>query len=439
MGIRRNVGEAFERIGNGTADFLDNVTDGVRQFACGLWGTYPKWITEGNSPGSSFARGYMNNICSLGGGTIPLAPTLPFTGGQCDKAYYIDAEYFNGDTRAGACDLEIEASTRHIIPQGYITGQVLSIGFGFNDNFQTNLLQVVYRHEVNGEWFTFQQPLGRIGTGSIVLLRTGSCRDQGGNRSSGYSVTTDLFSINVIPVDGIDDCGDLPTSYPDTPDPPASSFITNINITNEDGANWTIPLIYAPVDFNFPFTFDLGGVDVTLDIGGVDFNFGEGDTSTDIPPALPDGQPHPLPAPGDNAPKTPAPVEVVPPDGEVSCNHPVRPNLDDFDEVTTTDVESQDEETPETGEFKWILTVVTTDPEGNTEVVFDNPEDNVIYAGWFSWTIDVGGQAYRYPGIPIRKRRMAFEAPPNVTGYRVYTIFGARLSVSTYKVKQPST
>lgn len=437
MGIRRNLRESFERIGGGTADFLDNVSEGVRQFACGLWATYPKWITEGNSPGSSFARGYMNNVCSIGGGTtIPNAPALPFSGGQCYKSYYVDAFFYNSDTGQAACGAVIEASTRYAFSPGYVTGRILSVGFVFDPNFGTDVLKVTYEIQNQAGTFTDTAILGKVGTGAQVILDP-PCANKPGSNSLGYAVSQDLDSIVITAVDGIDDCGDLPSNYPDTTDPdPAVDFITNITINNEDGTDWTIPLVYAPVNFRFPMDFDLGGIDVTLDIGGIDFNFGDGDTSTDDPPALPDGQPHPLPAPGDNAPKTPAPTFIEPPPGELTCNHPDRPNLTDFDEETTTDVESQDEETPEAGEFKWVLTTVTTDPEGDTQIIFDNPGDNVIYAGWFAWTINVNGQLYRYPAMPIRKRHMAFPAPPNATGYRVYTIHSARISVSTYKVKQ---
>ena len=63
MVIQRQFSGISERLGNGTADFLDKTSESIRGFSCQLWSKYPDFITKNKALGTSFARGFMNNLC----------------------------------------------------------------------------------------------------------------------------------------------------------------------------------------------------------------------------------------------------------------------------------------------------------------------------------------------------------------------------------------
>ena len=119
---------------------------------------------------------------------------------------------------------------------------------------------------------------------------------------SGQSATKSV--INVVPVQGPDDCGTDSTNEPATPyfSPTINVDVTyidntNTEITEQGDFNLALP-IFLPGSIVIPFTFDVGGVQIDgrIDINGdITFEINPGrqpdDTVTDTePPALPPGQ-----------------------------------------------------------------------------------------------------------------------------------------------------
>ncbi len=193
-------------------------------------------------------------------------PPPPFPGGQCPFRYRV--EY------VGTGPTGIQGGTTCV-------GQTSRAGF-------TEVwgpiggLQVVTQSCTGGPG----------GSGSIKGFS--SFGSAGGARRTTPTVTTiggvsysDFAISAVIPLDGPDDCGNLPPVYP-----PPIFVPRDIDITYEgdDGPiNVNIPFVFAPITANFngtlriPVTFSLGGLEFTGDINLPDFNF------TLNPPALPPG------------------------------------------------------------------------------------------------------------------------------------------------------
>lgn len=241
MPIRIPTSDFFEGVGAGAQDFASQLADRIPRFACQLWQAYPSFLSKQRDPTTSYVRGYMNNMCAAIQPPVP-APASPFTGGQCPGVLYrvnVTVERFatNGS--------QVADST---YPNLNVPGAVRSV-------------TVVKDAVPNSDFTVFV--VGTNADGSDAVFTT--------NSGVGFSDVR-VKTIAVSTMDGSPDvCGNPPADYPPAPSPLPGDLNTTINITNEDGLDLTLPLIWNQIspEFNFPISFDVGGINATLDIGGL--------------------------------------------------------------------------------------------------------------------------------------------------------------------------
>lgn len=259
----------YESSGNSAALFQERVRDGIVSFACGIWGSFPNFVVKGRNPASSFARGYMNQVCSVVQPPVPY-PDPPFQGGQCEVLYgvnYSRAVIVNGQLDSWQTGFTTTANA----PLGPIQAVSLSAGgvvqpslehWGFNGNGNASPTNGVNRLYV----LNVTQADGQI---KPMINSTTS-----GIRFDGF------FRIDNQP----DNCGNPPVSYPENP--PSSQDLTgNINIVNLDGVDNTYEITYNQIsnEYNFPMGFKFNGVNVVLDLSGLTFYGDPNYTSPNAP------------------------------------------------------------------------------------------------------------------------------------------------------------
>lgn len=386
MGIRRNLSEVSERVGAGTADFYDKLADSVKTFACSLYNSFPDQITQNKNLAASFARGFMDATCGGDNGGTGNVPPPPGTGGRttgwCSTLYiiYIDYEFRPGGTndRVARTDLAFNGLPG---PLTDIETTILSDRIRLTVEYQPPGNQSTYTTSGAG--------IAGIYPESVVVRI---------ERSDGQS----------------DNCLEPNATYPPT-SPTVNDYTTEIIINNNDGTDLTIPLVYAPIDFNFPMNFNLGGIDVTIDLGGIDFNFGPGGVG-DGGGQLPDGQQDPLPIPRDN-----------PGGGNTTRKFPP-PNTEDFDEIIK---QPSTEDTELEGELLDYVTLqLTTIPaNANTQVWVDGA--TVYYCGWFAFISDT----FVFKREPIHFEFTIWNAPKGATGYQYQLYPGFQATATVYKRK----
>lgn len=262
MSVRWDTSTFFESSGNAAAEFSEQLRDGIVDFACGLWSSFPGFITNGKNIGSSFARGYMNSVCQNRVALPP--PPVMFFGGQCPVEYRIRFQRGEYSVQDGSFqwattgDLTFQGGTgvksilvcRDVMPEQcfFPETDILPIGQAAlykvsitrNDDSQLDL-------SISG-----QQPAMRL-----ITFANGS-----------YFERTDGQP---------DDCGNPSVPYP-SPPPTSNDLRTTILINNVDGLvnNYEIVYNQLSVTNNFPMGFKLNGVNVTLDFSGLTIH---GDTS----------------------------------------------------------------------------------------------------------------------------------------------------------------
>ena len=279
MVLKFPASEFFEDFGGTTQEFGARVRDAIVSHTCDIWQNYPKWITEGTNPVSSFQRGFMNSACSKKPGfVVPVIEPPPFAGGQCEgKLYTVFVDFARID-------------------------------------FQGNVAQVGTR--------TFLSVPGRIGGaiaartaggGAAIELVQPDLPDGQRPRQAqigGLNDTARIDGVRVETSDGSpDDCGDLSGGYPDVAPPTSDVLNVDITINDVDGSELSFPLTWYSIgpDFNFPITLDVGGIDVSLDLGGLTLKgdltinnprgINEPSDDTDKDVTLPDGTIKTLPRP----------------------------------------------------------------------------------------------------------------------------------------------
>ena len=384
MGIQRSWSGIAERLGSGTADFMDNVAEGVRDFSCGLWAAFPAYITENKNLGSSFARGYLNNVCSDKGN--PPAPTSPFVGGQCETQYEVNVTF-------------------DFFPQFSSTPQTQTQNIGvFVQGPIADLVGVLISNDE-----VIRTTLVREGFPDSLLSDT--------SPAGIGSIIDGTIQYSVEREDGLpDNCGDTPPKYPSVQPDPETDFKSDITINIEDGGDLIIPVEYKPTDFTFPITIDVGGVIVELNLGGINFNFNFiGINGNPFP--LPDGQPAPIPPPSVIR-RGPGGGSKFPP-----------PNDQDFDEEEKME-EDEKEETVGL-QLEYVEVELTSIPV-NAKSQWGDGAPDVYYAGWFEFTTE----GYNYNRVPIHFQNNVFRAPDGATGY-AYTLYnGFQGRAIVYKRKE---
>lgn len=265
MSLRFPLSEFFESSGNAAAEFNENLRDGIATFACNLWSQYPGWLTEGTLPTQSFARGFMNQMCSPIQPAVPV-PESPFTGGQCVGVLYnatFSYEY-ESNFNPGVPIPRVELAFTGLV------GPIVSL-----TAVQTGPRFFEYTAVHNG----------------------GANTDS--RQSDGTPANTTILPTNqtwsVARQDGMpDNCGNPNEQYPGG-NPTSIDLTTNITINNLDGTVNNYELTYNKLtnQYNFPMNFKLSGTNVTLDLGGITI-FGAPQitfptSGNDVPPPGSDG------------------------------------------------------------------------------------------------------------------------------------------------------
>lgn len=400
MGIRKTVSEVSENIGSGTADFLDNVANATRGFACNFWQSFPNYVVNGKNPVSSLTRGFMNNLCADIGN--PPAPTPVFSGGQCAGIQYgilYQRAIIQNGTFAG-WTTTFQNST------GGLIGAIASIQL-FAQNVPVPLEHWSYNGQGIDPTFNNANRIYRLdvvdstGTTKQVTLSTGA---------------SGIKFIGFYRIDGQpDNCGNPPANYPAN-DPSPQDFSSSITINNNDGLDLVIPITLITGDLHFPFIIDVGGITVQIDMGGFYFNYNNlGGDGNPVP--LPDGQNDPLPVPDDS-------------NGKKTTDY--QPSPDDDPDIIVVDKQPQDPKEEDVGtKLKYVVVNVTSAPLNVKGQWGGGAAPDVRYCGWFEWKFD------NYYGVrqPIHWYSAIFVAPPGATGY-AYTLYkGITGFASVYTLK----
>lgn len=277
--------EFFQASGNAAALFNEQLRDGIVTHICNLWSIYPRFFTQGTNPVSSFARGYMNQMCSPIQPFVP-APSVPFTGGQCcDLTYDVEVTFdlkrcFNNDT------INSGVQTRTI------AGKIIDVFLQpCTSNPSLSCIEVQYEN-CAGDTF-FEQFFSTTRSIAPAACFTTNPTDPDADDIDPVASTFTITNITVVG-GGSDNCGDPPAQYPGL-EPSPGDFDTTIVIVNLDGTDNVYNLTYNKVDtnYNFPINFKLNGTNINLDLGGLSIYGNPGTTTTNTgnesPPPGSDG------------------------------------------------------------------------------------------------------------------------------------------------------
>ena len=242
MVLKFDASEFFEGFGENTQDFTASLRDAIVGHACDIWERYPKWMSEGSNPVSSFQRGFMNSACSKKPGFSPPQIEPPsFEGGQCPVQYEVLMEAttsFNGQPQSNR-------TSRRLV---YGPIENVEVTRPIPNNDPRIIGFYVLGRDINGNVNEQTDPIGGVGW------------------------EAQLISVEINRLDGLpDDCGGSPPGYPDIPPPTSNELNVDITVNSFDGNELTFPVTWYSIrpDFNFPITLDVGGIDVTLDLSGL--------------------------------------------------------------------------------------------------------------------------------------------------------------------------
>ena len=280
MPVRFPVDSFFQNSGNSAAVFTEAVRDGVANFACGLWGNFPDFITENTNPVNSFARGYMNQMCSPVQPPLP-APTSPFTGGQCcDATYDVTVDY---ELRRCAGDVVITGNVSTVSVPGKVIGLILHPCL---QSPGLSCLDIIYQDCLENTLYETVVSL----TNDIAETDCTGVGNTDPDANKINPATSSYSIIGIVRTDGMpDDCGDPPAGY-QSPPPTSNDLNQTINITVNDGLDLQLELQYIKLSnqYNFPMNFKVNGINVSLDFDGLVFHapdgFGSPSGSNDVPP-----------------------------------------------------------------------------------------------------------------------------------------------------------
>lgn len=228
------------------ANFMSELVSGARDSACIIYRAFPGYVQSLAQSGNLLAH-LMNSVCGSQPATVPLppAPSPPFTGGQC-------ATYYTVAFRR----LLYSDASRTLLRTDDIRGVNLKGPIG--NSFPK---RAVPDSATNwGGWWLIPYDGGK----------------QFYEIVSSSDVRAQLFPIvSVTRFDNLaDNCGNPPTSYPNTP--PTPDAFKN----DKDGFNFTLPVGWITnnisPEFKVDFEFDNLVGEVKFDFSGATVNFGDG-------------------------------------------------------------------------------------------------------------------------------------------------------------------
>lgn len=396
-------------------NFAIKVAAGALVFGCGLYRDYPGAVV-GQNP-SPFLKGLMDTLCDDRPPGLPPPPSSPFVGGQClgiGYGFTTSSPFVNQSLPSG------------LVPNTSQTPPLWGRVTGFNP--------VPHRGRFDN-WYV-----------SVTCAADSSSPNQ-----INREVEVGLFS-EASPVIGSlqrfdsqpDTCGDPPSSYPISviPDDRKVGSLTNIY---NDGANFTVPLIYTPLSISAPLTINVGGVNFKFDFGGL--TIGDGDGLSDVVNNI-----------AGSVTKISNDTDVIRNDIDIVRN--------DTDVINSTVNRTEESVVNIAGTISVVNTLVTNAPIPPESIEEEPPNDeperedidnmfavrvelttipinakmqfgiaapNVLYAGWFEFKRGT----YAYPREPIAFQEGIFKAPMGADGY-AYTLYvGYAGEATVIKLKPP--
>jgi len=372
----------FEEFGEGVGGGVRQVAD---QFTLGRLAVKASCTLTSFDPRfrdlTPYSRGFWRSVCSQAGFDVP-PPTdgNSFQGGQCPEIYAVSG--LRAKNGISHCDELIVDIPWGLNLQGPIRG----------------IVGTVEREQAKIDCDTGQQ----IGTQDFIAAQVdhGSLENPQKTtiifHTDDYASEQVVYITDVTRIDGLpDDCGNNDGSEQVDRDfdhePTGEPSVTNYKIDRS-------------VNIDNGITFNGGDTSITVSPDGISIDDNINDEVIDDTagqePGLPDADSD----------------EWVVTD---------RPGVEE-EEEELEEVEVEDEE------IDWVLITITSFPINGKTILHNNPTDNDYFAGYFSWTIKDKG-TFRLEQQAIRKQYTAFKAPENISGYRMYAVNGARLTLKEYK------
>jgi len=248
----------------GKASLYFDAANAAAKMICGIYGKSPSTVVNIIPAGGGLidnSRGVFDDLCAPN--QLPPAPSLPFSGGQCDGVGY--NVFLNYTTQRGVqppdCGLTAVVTNSNV---GYAFGPISGIRLANGGNFVNSCGVYTYTNTVltcKGTNLTGPQPLGEY-------IIAGSSRG-------------DILTMSVASIqrgDGQPDiCGNPALSYP----PPSAtpSDFTDVAIVHiSPTATVSVPITFTPTvspvigNFRPEFNFNVGGINVNLSPAGFTFS-----------------------------------------------------------------------------------------------------------------------------------------------------------------------
>ena len=348
---------------------------------------------------SAYDRAFINTLCGLTANPVPQGIPGAYSGGQCPGVSY---------------NIEI-TSDRYFTNNGDLiqTDYVRNFNhYGAITAVYDRVRKQDRRPSLDGYYFVIEHH-----------DETGTIAEEAEWFIAGHNIHHVIKNIVVTRNDdGIDDCGNVPDSYP--PSPPRPDNFTQPVEYSPSLPSGTYPEVDIvgdlPGDTNldFPICVNFGDFEICLDYDGIYFNNNDSpsENPTEESPPIED-----VPFNPDNFDDTPS---VCSSDaGEATAGQPVP---DEGVQLCESEVDN----------LKWLLVTIVQLPTANKRVLHANPEHDDHFAGYLIWKIVDNGTSYYMPSIPIRKVHNAFRPPKDVNGYAIYTTWGAKMNIRELKEKE---
>ncbi len=394
--------ETGERAG----DFVAKLADGAANFACGLYRDFPgALINPVPVPLRDVGAGFMDSLCGSRRPGLPPTPS-PLNNGQCECVLYnLTFVQTNFDS---AGNPTVTNRSLSAVP-GKILGVQKLPNSGTGDFYDWKIIAGSPTCPFSGFVIQRVQP-------STTVVLTGAVRADGQP----------------------DNCGLPPRGFPDATIPPSRTS-GNVTINKNDGANITIPIVYAPItptlEISPRFNFDLGGIRVSFDAGGVTINNvnnpsdpinrdnGQGNLGDNIT-NLGDN----VTNLGDNITNLGDTINNINDTVNDIKNDPRE--CPEFDPTTTIpDPKTEDDPKEESNDpdIESVQITITRKPR-NARTQSGAGSPDVLYSGWFEWRRGT----FSFPREPIHFEQSIFKNMVGADGfaYTVYEGFRAKHTVN---------
>ncbi len=226
--------------GEFVGDNLKNLANAAADTACNLYQNYPGFMTGSmfNNPIAPYNDGLLNSLCAPRN-KLPAAPSVPFTGGQCQCiSYLVSFNYSIVGGSSGSNAIVVPGPVSAIVKEAISpsTSQPVLYNFG------------VYGGSDACGGNRYFELIGNVSDGSTCTI-------------------TSVVRQDSQP----DTCGDPPSQYPRVR-PPDYQLNTTVNVQVSPNFSVVAPVeVFAPVT-NFSPQLALGPFNVDFNLGGINIS-----------------------------------------------------------------------------------------------------------------------------------------------------------------------